>query len=265
MFKGFDIKYPEYEVITPQTGKSFHVRSLNVQEEERLKGSLFTPSKINDHLNKCLFDACVKKPSDIINFDDFLKKTTLKDRDALLYGLYHITYEEIRNYDVTCGSCRKEYPVTIQASSTFDMNPYPGNDILTKTVSVPLPISKGVVTTIKQPTLFEEMMALKRMAPSVSASMDVITETLVLVNFQHTPEQGDSVVYSDREDVIDAYRSLPAKDKRAIYNKYKDEFGQYGITLKMRSNCVHCGNEEVLDIDLVDNFFRMVHSVWYHK
>ena len=82
-----------------------------------------------------------------------------------------------------------------------------------------------------------------------------------LVRFQHNPDQGDSVVYSDREDVIDAYRSLPARDKRAIYDKYRDELGQYGISLKMSSSCAHCGHEETLDIDLVENFFRMVHSV----
>ena len=45
-FKGFNIKYPEYEVITPHTNLSFTLRSLNVQEEETLKGSLVTPQKI---------------------------------------------------------------------------------------------------------------------------------------------------------------------------------------------------------------------------
>jgi hypothetical protein len=261
MFKGFDIKYPEYEVITPQTNLSYHVRSLNVQEEEKLKGSLLTASKINDHLNRCIYDTCVKKPSGVVNFDDFLKKTTLKDRDALLYGLYHITYEEIRNYDVTCSLCRKDYPVTVKASSTFDMNSYPGDDILGKEVSVELPVSKGVVATIKQPTLFDESIALKTMGPSVSTNIDMITETLILVRFQQTPESGDSIVYSDREDVLDAYKSLASKDKRAIYDKYRKEFGQYTISLKMRSTCQFCGHDEIMDIDLVENFFRMVHSV----
>jgi len=261
MFKGFNIKYPEYEVITPQTGLSFHVRSLNVQEEERLKGSLLTPSKINEHLNKCLFDSCVKKPDSIKNYDDFLKKVTLKDRDALLYGLYHITYEEIRNYDVSCGSCRKDYAVTVKASETFEMNRYPGTDILSKETQVELPVSKGVTASIKQPTLFDEMVALKSAGVGVVSKIDLLTETLILTKFQHNPEEGDSVIYSDREDVIDAYKSLPSKDKREIYSKYKDEFGQYGITLKMLSSCVHCGNEEAMDIDLVENFFRMVHSV----
>jgi hypothetical protein len=262
MFQGFNIKYPEYEVITPQTGLSFNVRSLNVQEEERLKGSLLTPAKINEHLNKCLFDACAKKPKDVVSYDDFLKKVTLKDRDALLYGLYHITYEEIRNYDVSCSACSKDYPITIKASDTFGMNAYPGDDILTKSVQAELPISKGVFASIKQPTLFDEMVALKSAGVGTSTKIDILTETLIIQSFQQTPEEGgDTAVYSDREDVIDAYRSLPAKDKRSIYAKYRSEFGQYGITLKMITNCAFCAHEEELDIDLVENFFRMVHSV----
>ena len=102
MFKGFNLKYPEYEVITPQTKLSFTIRSLNVQEEERLKGSLLTPQKITEHLNKCLYESLISKPEVVKDFKTFLENVTLKDRDALLYGLYHITYEEIRNYDIKC-------------------------------------------------------------------------------------------------------------------------------------------------------------------
>ena len=224
MFKGFDIRYPEYEVRTPQTNLSYNVRSLNVQEEERLKGSLLSAVKINEHLNKCLYDAITQKPDEIKNYNTFLKSTTLKDRDALLYALYHITYEEIRNYNIVCTSCRKEYPVTIKASATFNMNPYPGNDILTKQIPIELPISPGVVAYIKQPTLFDEMTALKTLGIMTGSNLDIITETLVISKFQQNPESGDTIIYSDREDIIDAYMSLPSKDKRLIYQTYKALF-----------------------------------------
>ena len=260
MFKGFDVKYPEYEVVTPQTKFSYNLRSLNVQEEERLKGSLLTPSQVNDHLNRCIYDAITKKPQEVVSFDKFLKLTTLKDRDALLYGLYHITYEEIRNYDVSCSSCRKQYPVTVQASSTFNMNPYPESDILTKESQIELPISQGVYAFIKQPTLYDEMLALKSVSPN-RKNIDVLTETLIISKFQQNPSVGDTQIYSAREDVVDAYLTLPARDKRAIYQKYRDEFGKYGVSLAMLSTCIHCGNQDEISIDLVENFFRMVHSV----
>lgn len=260
MFKGFDVKLPEYEVITPQTHLSFTVRSLNVKEEERLKGSLMTPNKIHEHLNKCIFDSIVQKPEKVTDYESFLKTVTLKDRDALLYGLYHISYEEIRNYDVTCGSCSKDYPVTVKASSTFNFLPYPKKDILTKKIPVELLATKGVTCTIKQPTLFEEMSSIKSMTGSIDKSMDLITETLIIDKFQQDPDEGDTIIYSDRVDIVDAYLALPSRDKRQIHKEYRDKFGQYGISLKMKSNCIHCGEEEEIDLDLVANFFRMVYT-----
>jgi hypothetical protein len=261
MFKGFNIKYPEYEVITPQTKRSYHVRSLSVQEEEKLKASLLTPSKINEHLNKCLYDSITVKPEDIIDYDTWLKQTSLKDRDALLYGLYHITYDEIRNYDVNCGNCAKEYPVTVKASSTFNYEEFPGDDVLNKKFEVKLPVSKGVSVYLKQPTLFDEIIAIKTLAISTKSNLDIITETLVIDRFEDLTVPDKPSVYSDREDVRDAYLSLPAGDKREIYKHYREQFGKYGVTLLMRSNCIHCGFEEEVNLDLVSSFFRMVHSV----
>ncbi len=261
MFKGFAVQYPEYEVITPQSKKSFTLRSLNVQEEEKLKGSLVTPAKIAKHLNTCLFNSIVTRPDEIEDFDSFIRNTTLKDRDALLYGLYHITYEEIRNYQVKCTSCAHEYPVTVQASSTFNFNAYPGENIIKDTHRVELPVSKGVFVTIKQPTLFDEVSGITQLGHRPGSTIELITETLIIEKFeQDIPDRKTPVVYSDRVDVIDAYLSLPAKDKRIIYRTYEEQFGKYGIELKMQSNCVSCGNQDNYDIDLVESFFRALFS-----
>jgi hypothetical protein len=104
------------------------------------------------------------------------------------------------------------------------------------------------------------MAGIKSMVGSVDKSMDLITETLIVDKFQQNPDEGDTVIYSERADVVDAYLSLPAKDKRQIHKEYRDKFGQYGIQLKMKSNCIHCGEEEEIDLDLVANFFRMVYT-----
>jgi len=258
-FTGFNLKYPEYEVITPQTHLSFHMRSLNVQEEERLKGSLVTPAKITEHLNKCLYEAIVKKPDSIKDYDSFLRNVTLKDRDALLYGLFHVTYEEIRNYDVRCGACNRDYSVTVAASSTFNFNSYPGKDVLKKVEKVPLKVSKGVTSFIRQPVLIDEVESLRDLSVIPGSNIDVITETLIIDRFeQDIPDQTEPYVVKDRSDIIDAYLTLPAKDKRDIHQEYFEKFGKYGVDLRMKSTCTNCGNEEVMDIDIVTNFFRMV-------
>lgn len=261
MFKGFDLKYPEYEIVTPQTHLSFSLRSLNVQDEEKLKGSLMTPTKITEHLNRALYEMSVGKPESIKDYKLFLESVTLKDRDAILYGLYHVTYEEIRNYDIRCSNCKKEYSITVNASSMFNYNPYPSTDILTKRNRVDLPKSPGVCAIIKQPTLAEEENAIKNLSSTPGLTIEIITETLIIDKFEKEIEgSSEKIVYSSRQDVIDAYRSLPAKDKRAIYEKYNDEFGQYGIQLKVKTFCTHCGHEEIVNVDMVENFFRMVYS-----
>ena len=260
-FTGFNLKYPEYEVITPQTNLSFSLRSLNVQEEERLKGSLVTPHRITEHLNKCIYEAMSKRPDSVKDYDSFLRICTLKDRDALLYGLYHVTYEEIRNYDVTCASCRKDFPVTIQASSTFNFTLFPHKEILKKRIRVSLPMSEGVTAIIKQPSMLDEIEALNSLSSRPGSSIDMITETLVIDSFeQDIEERKTAKKFTDRVDVYDAYLSLPARDKRIIHEKYTENFGKYGVDLQMKVFCIHCGNEEEISIDIVSQFFRMVYS-----
>ncbi len=257
MFTGFKQKFPEYEVITPQTNLSFTLRTLTVQEEERLKGSFVTPQKIVDHLNKCIYDSIVQKPEDIVDYKIFLEKITTKDRDALLYGLYHITYEEIRNYDVTCSSCNKSHSITVKASDTFSTNPYKGKNILDEEVAVKLPITNNVSVVIRQATLANEVDILHSFSGSAEFSSDIVSETLFIKRFEEdVEEQVTPTIYDDRKDIIEAFGSLPAKDKRKLIKAYQDNFGKYGCSLKMRVFCPHCGEQEVIDIDLVDNFFR---------
>lgn len=261
-FKGFNVKYPEYEVITPQTKQSFTLRNLNVQEEERMKGSMMTPIKVTEHLNTCIYDAIVKKPDKITDFTSFLKNVTLKDREALLYGLYSATYEDIRNYQVKCISCKSEYPVTIKASDTFNFTMYPDDDILTKTITLDLPKTSGVSVFIRQPTLFEEMKVIKNMSSRPGSTMDLIIETLTISKFvDNNNPNSDENVYEDRADIMDAYLTLSPIDKRFISDKYYEEFGKYSIELKMKSYCPKCSTEDLIDIDLVENFFRELYSV----
>lgn len=261
-FTGFNLKYPEYEVITPQTNQSFKMRSLSVKEEEKLKGSFVTPAKITEHLNRCIYETITQKPAEITDYKTFLQNVTLKDREALLYGLYHITYEEIRNYDVRCATCRREFPVTVKASSTFNFTPYEGEDkIIGQHMKVDLPVSKGVAAFIKQPTLWDEQQAIEELGNIPGVNLEIITETLVIDRFvQEAQEKIPERVYSDRQSVVDAYLSLPARDKRVIHQDYIKQFGNFAVALKMKVFCQHCGADDIIDIDMVENFFRMVYS-----
>jgi len=105
------------------------------------------------------------------------------------------------------------------------------------------------------------MVSMRTLSVQPGSNIDIITESLIVDRFEQVPEDGDTIVYIDRGDVVDAYMALPSKDKRDIHTKYREKFGDYGILLKMKSSCTACGNEEDIDIDLVTNFFRMVYTI----
>lgn len=262
MFTSFNAILPTYEVITPQTKQSFTLKSMTIADEEKMKASLMNESKILSHLNKCLYDALAEKDK-TFTLNEFLKSVTLKDREALLYGLYHITYEEIRNYTIACSKCGKNQDVTIKASDTFSINMYPGEpkEILDKRVPVQLEILKTVKATIKQPTLLDENEVLKRFAFNANTSNDMLMESLMIESFEHMPEEATTPeVLTDRNDIIQAYLSLPSKDKKVLSKAYQENFGDFKIELKMQAICPSCGNTEVINIDLVDNFFRAMYQ-----
>jgi len=271
LFKGFrTLVYPEYDVIVPQTLQTFSVRTMTVQDEERLKGSFKLPNRLVEVLNQTLWDCIVRKPDHIRDYSAFMKNVTLKDRDALLYGLYHVTYGDIRNYDLTCSSCGKDYSVSVNLAEAFSVTPYnenvkvgqpveaAGMSILQKKVSLQLVSSPNISVVLRQPTIFMEEDATKNYAYPDKMMEDLVTETLVIEKIVETLDSGSADEYTAREDIISAYISLPSPDRKLIFNKYKDEFGKYGIELKFRSKCVACGETQVSNIDLVSQFFRMV-------
>ena len=95
----------------------------------------------------------------------------------------------------------------------------------------------------------------------ITYKINGVQEYLRSIQFEDVGEnKTEPIVYDDRIDIIDAYMSLPAKDKREIHKTYLEEFGKYGIELKMKSYCPECSQEEEISLDLVDSFFRAVYS-----
>jgi hypothetical protein len=260
VFTGFGIKYPEYALVTPQTLQEYTIRSMTVQEEETLKASLLTPARLPDHLNSILFSCTVKKPDNIKTFDDFLNSTTVKDRDALMYALYHVTYKDIHLYDVTCSNCSNVNSVKINFLKSVSIVQWPNKDsILKKRVEVPLELAAGVTAIVRQPTLAQESTLLKTISFNDEATRDMNMDLLIIEKFKvdgQDPKNPDFI--EDRDNILKGYKQLPATDRRLIDKAYADNFGEYHIDIKSKVICQKCQSEEEISIDLVRQFFRAV-------
>lgn len=135
-FKGFNIEYPHYSVITPQSGDSFDVRCLNVGEVNELKHSFLIPSKSSSTINTIVWKAIKSKPNHINTYQDFLKNTTIKDRMALIYGIYHSTFGNNKEFTVVCSECNSEQIIRFQLNNCFKMNPYPYSEKFKKSYKI---------------------------------------------------------------------------------------------------------------------------------
>jgi len=387
IFTGFNIKYPEFTVVTPQMGYTFSVRCLTVSEVNRLKTSSTTPAKTTDLINRTLWDAIVARPEVIQSFDDFLKLTTLRDREALMYGLYITTFGDEREFRVGCSSCDTERTLKIKLSNMFSITPWPSSQAMINTYKMdvatgettsepdideiirqqkiaeaeaatakpkgattdidsptspdsdgiglggpaavskkkagvapvikPVPITRpvppgaasrmtapttplgegglspagpaggatvrvqqqdqvigtilgieipvrlpisGITAILHQPKLIDEYEILNNVPFLQKKQTELINETLIIKRLEiylETDTQPRQVI-NDRDDILRGYQSLPHLDKKAIYDKFRETFSEYGITLATNWECMSCGSENTMDVEIVTQFFRMV-------
>jgi len=259
-FTGFEIANPEYEVITPQTLLDFTVRSMTVAEEEKLKASLLTARKIPAHLNSVIWDCLVKKPDGIKTLQDFLTKVTVKDRDALLYGMYHITYKDENNYDVKCPKCGHSHSVKVYLSKIFKMKAFGGKpmEILGAKGTVKLERAMNATAILRQPTLADEQSVLDDMLFQTAQNIELGMEMLPIDRFviQKPGQHPQEVTGSDN--IFNAYKSLPAADRKLINKTYIESFGKYEIDMKFEAGCPACNQASDYEFDLVEQFFRSV-------
>jgi hypothetical protein len=261
-FTGFETRYPEYEVITPQTLLEITVRSMKVQDEEAVKGSMVNRRQTPELVNKAIWSTLVNNP--FTDYDDFLEKTTILDREALLYAVYHVTYKDIQNYELTCQNqaCGKSYGIKIELDKIFKMDAWKGekNEVLNKRFEVPLDSVPDTVAIVKQPTLLDEKEMLADMLFQSDKTIDLGIEMLIVDKFIHNAEGRSPFIIEKRSDVFKAYTNMLPIDRKRINNTYLEQFGKYRIDLSMSSFCKHCGEENESGLDLLGQFFRALYG-----
>lgn len=262
VFQGFEISYPEYTVTLPQTLNDFTVRTLTLSEEETLQNSAITISKLTDHLTHCIWKCIVKKPDEIQSFDDFLNKVTVRDREALLYGLYHITYGDKQTYSIPCPNCNKNSIFNLDMSKLLTVNAYPGDkdEILNSRVTVELDNVKGGKAILKQPTLKHEQNIYNDPLFQIEENLETASEVIIVDYIVQEKDDGTQIEARQSENILKALRSLTTNDHNKILKEYYENFGQYRIELRTNYQCQHCGHQDKTTVDLSEQFFRALWS-----
>lgn len=114
------------DIMTPQTGFIFDVRPLTVEEVYNIKKSYASiESRTIERLNELIWSCIVKHPDNMKTYDHFLRMTTLRDRDALLYAIYVLSFGSEKRYRLGCLSCNQEQNILFDIDSMFTYELYP--------------------------------------------------------------------------------------------------------------------------------------------
>lgn len=274
ILKDIKIKYPEYQIVTPQTLKQFTIRCLTVEDEERLKGSLLSPNKFANHLNKIIWDCLVEKPEEIKTYDDYLQRISIKDREALLFGMYHASYKDITNYSVKCSQCENSFDIKVNIKNAFKMDAWvddredkeTGNidetkpGLIDREFEVKLDVAQNIVPIVKQATLKREQDLMDTLVFSNKESVDLASEMLVVDKFMIKQDSGRAQTYQEINNVLRIYKKLPGPDRKLINKTYIDNLGKYGVDLTVKTTCPKCQAEDSTPIDLISQFFRALYE-----
>ncbi len=249
-----DIQYPVYEVITPQTGFTFKIRTMTLNDEMKLRTSIMTNRKsVINEFNQVLWNLIQEKPEVIKDYKTFVSSLTVTDRKALVLGTYHISYGDEFSVTTTCPVCGSTNINNINLLKHTIVNPYQGKEpaeILMKSVSVNLPISK-ITVELLPPTLEKEMKVSSVQMDSKLAELSMIVDTM-------TVEKKILTLDKQMNDIISMLKILPAKDTKTIQQKYLETFGNYDVSVKFKVVCSNCSNEYEAEADFMEQLFRMV-------
>jgi len=257
MFTGFQIQVPEIAVPLPQSGKTYRIRSLRLGEEASTKSSLFGSAlPIVNKLNQLVYQSIMDedKPS----FEDFLRTTSTKDRDALVLGLYQVTYgNEYTMNDYTCSNpqCGQKYSLKTYLSDGLVMERFETGDLMS--IKKDIQLEDNLFAVIKQASLEDEVAIMK----ATDENDKMLDFYLKIDKFKYSDKDNNTLELSLLDKTIDfivGCNQLLPRHKKLVNTTYAENFGKFGVRVDVAYTCPHCGQDEKFVLDFVKQFFLLV-------
>ncbi len=245
------IPYPVSDILTPQTLVKYQIRTMTFGDELKLRTSILAgKNAVIQNFNKFLFDLLSDKPEEVKTYDDFLTKTTIADREAIVLGLYHITYGDEFVVTTSCPFCGQENTSKVSMKEhvidmAFKGKPY---EILDKKIAITLPITQYNVQ-ISVPNLKKELEYMKFVDID-----DRLFEILSVIDFIEI----DGKKLSKSTDLMGLVKLLPAKDAKLIKDRYTETLSIYNTTIKYKIDCKACQRQYDSQMDFLQQLFRVV-------
>lgn len=254
IFNGFKHNLPtdiKSDVFLPITNVSIRLSPIVFGEEVNMAQTAIKEEDLFMETLKLLYNHLVEGPELITkSFDSFLSNIAELDYNAMLYGLYLISYgPEVEIGDtVKCADCGFEKKVDkINLIDLYVEKPFEGKEYEAIKTEKELDLTdcglEGVKFFFKFPTLERPT---KSKSASKSNFMSEIAKTPILNYMSKFIYSGKE--YSDKASMEKAVDTLNVKARRKIRKFLEKEFFDYGIKFKYKWTC----KNRVIDEDAIN-------------
>jgi hypothetical protein len=112
---------PTFDVIALQSAYRLSFKSLNNDSIIKIRKVSGTAYETNRKMLLHIFNHIESMSIGKLTFDSWLKITSEKDFDTLVYGLYCATYPKEADYKINCPHCNKENTVKMSKESLIEV------------------------------------------------------------------------------------------------------------------------------------------------
>jgi hypothetical protein len=230
---------------------------------------------------KVIYDKIIETSVGKMEFDNWLKVTSVEDMETFYYGVYAATFPNEGAFKYTCQSCDQEHEYTINhanliktadkekmkqlidnvsrnATSEQQMREF---SLLGKMQAIQLNDSK-IVAELKTPSLFDSLEIL-RTVPEKTIDKDAISVTNMLyINKTLIPtKEGNGFIEEpNKTAILRIIDSLPIEDAKELEEAVSERVEENRITYSIKNiKCANCGHEvKDIPISIEDILFTLI-------
>lgn len=274
---------PTFDVIALQSAYRLSFKSLNNDDILKIRKVSGTAYETNRKMLLHIFNHIENFSVGKIDFDTWLKITSEKDFDTLVYGLYCATYPKESDYVIACPHCNSKNTLKMSKESLIEVKDNKVFDVVKSIVDrklsprelikesslnyanrIALPESNIIIDLIN-PSLFDMLQAYnkiveyKNVEPEIFGYLKHISNILIpdMKTYNRTGDLS-FIQLESIEDKLAIIKELNADDSKYLIKAITDKLEEYRVEYKLPNiKCNKCTNEITnINVDMTEVLFR---------
>ena len=275
-----------FETVCNQSAYVAHMESLKYSDMAALENSTASYFAGRQRLFKTVYEKINTTSVGKVDFETFLKMTSLYDLASLIFGIYCQTFKTEADFTVTCPHCKQSMSVKVPNKNLIlikDEETYANIQEVLGSVSTPEEaMSRAIINVVETVALPRSKMIFKLKIPSLYKYLDVIGSVkpekfeeakdilgvLVFVEEVYKLDitklvKEQKVAYykvKDRAEIAEAIASMEVEDSKVLQEVIAKKTEKYSIDYAIKKfNCLKCNKEMgPIPIDIEElTFFRL--------